>query len=57
MDLWQAVPVIIATSLVYAGTRHEHLKPILLQAAHSAAWIFGFMAVIFAIMQFLPMLF
>lgn len=57
LDLWYAVPAILATSLVYAATRHEHLWPIVLQAAHSIVWITGFMAVVFAVIQFVPYLF
>jgi len=57
VDLWYAAPIIAATSLVYAATRHEHLRPILAQAAHSAVWITGFMAVVFAVIQFVPYLF
>ena len=29
MNLWYAVPAIIAVSLVYAATRHERMGPIL----------------------------
>ena len=57
LDLWYAVPAILATSLVYAATRHEHLRPILFQALHSIVWITGFMAVVFAVIQFVPYLF
>jgi cytochrome c oxidase assembly factor CtaG len=57
LDLWYAVPAIMATSLVYAATRHERLRPILFQAVHSIVWITGFMAIVFAVIQFVPYLF
>jgi hypothetical protein len=46
-DLWYALPLIIAVSLVYAATRHERMRPILLHAGRVALWIAGFMAVVF----------
>ena len=49
-DLWYALPLVIAVSLVYAATRHEETGPILRHAGRVAAWILGFMAVIFAIL-------
>ena len=49
-DLWYAVPLIIAVSLVYAATRHERMRPILLHAGRVALWIVGFMAVVFVVL-------
>ena len=49
-DLWYALPLIIAVSLVYAATRHERLRPILLHAGRVALWIVGFMAVVFVVL-------
>ncbi|MBN2217009.1 MAG: hypothetical protein JW719_06505 [Pirellulales bacterium] len=46
-DLWYAVPLIVAVSLVYAATRHEQTQEILRHAARTATWIAGFMAVVF----------
>ena len=46
-DLWYALPLIIAVSLVYAATRHERMRPIVLHAGRVALWIVGFMAVVF----------
>ena len=46
-----AFPLIIAVSLVYAATRHERAGSILLHAARIGAWIFGFMAVILAVLM------
>ena len=49
-DLWYAFPLIVAVSLVYAATRHEQAKPILLHALRLAVWITGFMAVVFVVL-------
>lgn len=49
LKLWNAVPLIVAVSLVYAATRHEDMQPILIHAARFGIWIVGFMAVIFAV--------
>ncbi len=46
-DLWYALPLVIAVSLVYAATRHEQMGPILAHAVRIGVWIIGFMAVIF----------
>lgn len=48
-QIWFAIPLIVAVSLVYGGTRHENLKEILIQSYRSAVWVIGFMAIIFAI--------
>ncbi len=50
LDLWYAVPAVIAISLVYAATRHERMRPILLHAARVAVWIVGFMILVFAVL-------
>jgi hypothetical protein len=49
-DLWYAVPLIVAISLVYAGTRHEKNEHILVAAARFGTWICGFMFAIFIIL-------
>jgi len=49
-DLWYALPLIIAVSLVYAATRHEQMRPILLHAGRVALWVVGFMAVVFVVL-------
>lgn len=49
-DLWFALPLIIAISMVYAGTRHEETLEILGHFVRVAAWISGFMAVILAVL-------
>lgn len=53
MDLWYAVPAIIAISLVYAATRHEQIGSIFVHAGRVAMWITGFMAAVFAVIQFI----
>ncbi len=45
-QLWYAVPLIVAISLVYGATRHELMVPILRHAWRTAKWITGFMLVI-----------
>jgi cytochrome c oxidase assembly factor CtaG len=51
IDLWYAVPAIIAVSLVYAATRHERMRPILAHASRMALWTLGFMLLIFAVLE------
>jgi hypothetical protein len=50
LDLWYAVPLIVAVSLVYAATRHEASGPILVHAARVGLWITGFMVGIFIVL-------
>jgi hypothetical protein len=50
-DLWYAVPLIIAVSLVYAATRHEHFGSIMGHAGRVAVWISGFMLAVFVVIQ------
>ena len=47
--LWYALPLIVAVSLVYGGTRHEHLREIVIHSLRSMVWVTGFMLVIFVI--------
>ncbi len=42
------VPLIIAISLVFGGTRHENTSLVLRHAFQTGRWITGFMAIIFA---------
>jgi hypothetical protein len=51
MDLWYSVPAIIAISLVYAATRHERMRPLLIHAGRVAIWIVGFMIAVFVVLQ------
>ncbi len=50
-SLWYAMPAIIAVSLVYTATRHERMRPILIHAGRMALWTFGFMFLIFAVLE------
>ncbi|TWU56947.1 hypothetical protein Poly51_28660 [Rubripirellula tenax] len=43
------VPLIIAISLVFGGTRHEDTSLVLRHAWQTGRWITGFMAIIFAV--------
>ena len=49
-DMWYALPLVIAVSLVYSATRHEHMEPILGHALRVGIWIAGFMAVVFGVL-------
>ncbi|MFH1919919.1 MAG: hypothetical protein ABIP48_08555 [Planctomycetota bacterium] len=49
-DLWYAVPLVIAVSLVYSATRHEAMEPILRHATRVGTWIVGFMVVVFVVL-------
>jgi hypothetical protein len=50
--MWYAVPLIVSISLVYGATRHELMRPILEHALRFAAWIVGFMGVLFVVIWF-----
>jgi len=48
-QIWYAVPLIVATSLVYGATRHEFLKEIVNQSLRAGAWLLAFLGIIFAV--------
>ena len=48
-QIWYAVPLIVATSLVYGATRHEFLKEIVNQSLKAGAWLLAFLGIIFAV--------
>ncbi|MCE5266786.1 MAG: hypothetical protein LLG00_02735 [Planctomycetaceae bacterium] len=52
-DFWYALMLIVAISLVYAATRHERMRPILIHAGRVFVWITGFMFLVFLLMQFI----
>jgi hypothetical protein len=56
VDLWYAVPAIIAISLVYAATRHEPMRAILNHACRVMIWIASFMVAVFVVIQFVTWL-
>lgn len=49
-ELWMALPLLVAISLVYGATRHELMQPILYHAYKSGVWIGGFMTIIFVVL-------
>lgn len=55
-DLWYALPLIVTVSLVYAGTRHEEMTPILLRGLRVGTMITGFMALILVLLEMLSWL-
>ncbi len=52
-DLWFALPLIVAVSLVYEGTRYEHLPSILHAALRFGTLVTGFMVAAFALLYYL----
>ena len=46
-----APPLLVAVSLVYAGTRHEDLRTILRHAASFGGWTVVFMASVAALIE------
>ena len=52
-QLWYSVPLVVAVSLVYAGTRHEDMPRILGYATRLGFWIFFFLAVLGALLWWL----
>ena len=44
------LPLIIAIALVFGATRHEDTQLIIRHSWHTARWISGFMAIIFAVL-------
>lgn len=55
-DLWYALPLIVAMSFVYAGTRHEQMWPIVRHALRLTGWITGFMILILALLFVLSLM-
>jgi hypothetical protein len=49
-DLWYGLPLVLAISLVYSGTRHEETDQILKGALRTGTWIIGFMVAIFGVL-------
>jgi hypothetical protein len=49
------VPLVVAISLVYGGTRHEDLRLVLMHAGYTAYWITAFMGFIFAVLLIMGM--
>ena len=51
--LLQAIPAIVAISLVYAATRHERMRPILVHAGRVALLTVGTMFLVFVVLGFI----
>jgi hypothetical protein len=49
-ELWYALPLIVAISVVYSGTRYERTDDILVGTFRSLAWIVTFMAIILVVL-------
>ncbi|MBN1910988.1 MAG: hypothetical protein JW818_14680 [Pirellulales bacterium] len=52
-DLWYALPLIVAVSLVYSATHFEQTGQILHNAVRTGVWIVSFMAVVFGVLLLL----
>lgn len=50
------LPLIVAISLVFGGTRHEETTMVLRHAWQTGRWITGFMLIIFAVLWVLSWL-
>jgi len=48
-QLWYAIPLVIAISLVWGATRHERLKEIVGHSIRSLFWVLTFVAIVFAL--------
>ncbi|MBX9787899.1 MAG: hypothetical protein K2Y37_03210 [Pirellulales bacterium] len=51
-DLWYSLPLVVAISLVYAGTRHEAMGDIIRHAIRFALWSLVILSGIFALLYF-----
>jgi hypothetical protein len=50
-NLWYALPLIVAVSVVYSATRHELPRPIAVGAIRMGGWIVAFMLVGFLLLS------
>lgn len=50
-DILYALPLVVAVSLVYSGTRFEDTKLILTHALRTGIWIIVFMAIIYGLLS------
>ena len=48
-QLWYAVPLVLAVSLVWGATRHERLREIFAHTIRSLIWVLTFVAIVFAV--------
>ena len=49
-QMWYALPLIVAVSLVYSATRHERMRDITMGALRTGSWIAGFMLALFLVL-------
>jgi uncharacterized membrane protein YbhN (UPF0104 family) len=49
-DLWLALPLVIAISLVYSGTRYEDMHEILWRALRMGLWTVFFLVLFFVLL-------
>ena len=54
-QLWFALPLVVAVSLVYAATRHEYVGPISNHAVRLGTWIIVFMGIVFGILYWMSL--
>lgn len=54
-QIWYAIPLILAISLVYGGTRHEYLREILAHALRAGIWLTVFLGIIFGLVWWATM--
>jgi len=47
-QIWYAVPLVIAVSLVWGATRHERLREITAHSIRSLFWVLTFVTLVFA---------
>ena len=47
---WFLVPLVLAISLVFSATRHEHWQPILSGAMRSATWSMILLGIVFLLL-------
>lgn len=52
-DCMYAIPMILATGMVYSASRHENFREVLRNGLRISGWIAGFMLAAFAVMLFL----
>ncbi len=49
-QMWYALPLVVAVSLVYGATRHEWMMPILEHSWRTAFWMLTFIGAIFVLL-------
>lgn len=49
-DLWYAIPLVTAISLVYSGTRYEDMREILWRSLRMGLWTIFFLTIFFIVL-------